>query len=925
MQKTKLLLLTLLLALISIGVQAQVFNYTANGREWRFILDTDGTAILVGVMEPAATCSGTLNIPDDVIDNGGVHHTVTHISQAGFYNYKLITEVNIPSSVKTIGESAFSACEGLVAIGMSGVESIRDYAFSNCKNLTNVNMAPKTIGNGVFSNCKNLASVDLSGVESLGDGAFVWSGVTSVTFGHNLTEIPSNAFAETPLVSITIPSEVTTIGQSAFQNCQNLVSVNLPDGLTTIGDRAFRLCKALTSLTIPSTVTSIGTSIIVESNLNYTNIHYPSSLLKQIIENGSFMGTDWVGTTFDIPSDVTKIGREAFHGCTSWTKTNLTLENLPVGFGAFWGCTGLTGTLTLKDCTFEKSNQESAAFKDTKFNHLVLGTNNETLDMSDIRTIFGSVSTYPDYNVFLTYRNANGEPEDIDLTILEGPKEIMGTSFWYWLKNVHFPNTDTSIGGFFSCCGITNVHFPTGLKTIKYGAFGGCGLLTLDGEFPSSVERIEAGAFSGCSKLHGDARNFLPTSLKSLGTGAFANCSGITGEAVIPPLLPVLEDDYALMPGNPFVNTGVYGLRLGVQEKFFKPYESGNIMADWQQAKGLLYVDARDCKVALTNDKGEPNTAYKFSRTYESNRYRNFTTASINTLIYLPSEAKFNDPALPVKTFDERFSRSTSATFNPQQDASGENFIMDGKCKYFYVADGYPYRVPIAFTALEAQYDREFNVTDGKAVSTLYLPYPTDLPAGMRAYYLTKKGFDVNGDKAFIFLPVADGTRLEANKPYIVQITDGQPHKLPVMHNVEVPVSPGSEASGVMATNDTDWKFYGTTERIDNADAYAKKAFYLNGNKWWQVQNGVENDYIAPFRCFVSSPTGAAAARSFVMVLEDDSSVTGIRQLEGETQDAIRSGRYPFYSVDGRLMGRDYDALERGQIYIVNGKKFYKF
>ena len=38
----------------------------------------------------------------------------------------------------------------------------------------------------------------------------------------------------------------------------------------------------------------------------------------------------------------------------------------------------------------------------------------------------------------------------------------------------------------------------------------------------------------------------------------------------------------------------------------------------------------------------------------------------------------------------------------------------------------------------------------------------------------------------------------------------------------------------------------------------------------------------------------------------------------------IRSGRYEFYSVDGLRIGRDYNQLKSGQIYIVNGKKFYK-
>ena len=237
-----------------------------------------------------------------------------------------------------------------------------------------------------------------------------------------------------------------------------------------------------------------------------------------------------------------------------------------------------------------------------------------------------------------------------------------------------------------------------------------------------------------------------------------------------------------------------------------------------------------------------------------------------------------------------------------------DNWIHGGVCDQLTVADGEDFESPYSFTATKADYKRTFDNIAGKAVSTLYLPYPTDLPNGMRAYTLIRKGFDENGDK-----------------PYLVQITDGASHTLPTMHNVTVPATPDIESTAVMASADSDWKFYGTTLRIKNDKAYAKKAYYLNGNKWWAVQNGVTNDYIAPFRCFISSPTGAVPAKSFLMVLdEEDNNTTGIKSLENKTNEDIKSGKYPFYSVDGKLMGNDYNTLESGQIYIVNGKKFYK-
>jgi len=91
------------------------------------------------------------------------------------------------------------------------------------------------------------------------------------------------------------------------------------------------------------------------------------------------------------------------------------------------------------------------------------------------------------------------------------------------------------------------------------------------------------------------------------------------------------------------------------------------------------------------------------------------------------------------------------------------------------------------------------------------------------------------------------------------------------------------------------------------------------------VQNGVANDYIAALRCFISSPTNATPAKSFLMVLDDDHTTTDIHQLERDTETDVKSGRYTYYSIDGKRMGTDYEALESGQIYVVNGKKFYKF
>ena len=81
-------------------------------------------------------------------------------------------------------------------------------------------------------------------------------------------------------------------------------------------------------------------------------------------------------------------------------------------------------------------------------------------------------------------------------------------------------------------------------------------------------------------------------------------------------------------------------------------------------------------------------------------------------------------------------------------------------------------------------------------------PYPTDLSDSLPAHALRFKGFHIDGNSAFHFEPLPAGNRLEANRPYLVQITAVRNHRFSVMHNAEVPVTPNIETSSVMAAAD---------------------------------------------------------------------------------------------------------------------------
>ena len=109
-------------------------------------------------------------------------------------------------------------------------------AFKNCSSLENIEIPSSvtSIGGAAFSGCRSLVSIEIpSSVTSIGGFAFQdCSLLETVTFeeGSQLTSIGNTAFVDcSQLASIEIPSSVTSIGSSAFNRCSNLTSVTFAD------------------------------------------------------------------------------------------------------------------------------------------------------------------------------------------------------------------------------------------------------------------------------------------------------------------------------------------------------------------------------------------------------------------------------------------------------------------------------------------------------------------------------------------------------------------------------------------------------------------------------------------------------------------------------------------------------------------------
>lgn len=140
-----------------------------------------------------------------------------------------------------------------------GVWNTGEYSFSDCTNLTEVELASSvtTIGDGAFSGCTGLTSIRFPDtLDHIGSGAFSGcTGLTELAFPNSLEDIGSWAFARcTGLTEVVFPAHAP-VGTQAFTACEGLRKVVLPDK-NAVGQSAFAFCTSLTEVYWPLGLTS---------------------------------------------------------------------------------------------------------------------------------------------------------------------------------------------------------------------------------------------------------------------------------------------------------------------------------------------------------------------------------------------------------------------------------------------------------------------------------------------------------------------------------------------------------------------------------------------------------------------------------------------------------------------------------------------
>lgn len=194
----------------------------------------------------------------------------------GVFNDSGLKSFTFPASTTAIGESMFYNCKNLESITIpSKVTSIESSAFygTALKNVT-IPASVTKIGEMAFANCKSLEQIKISGtVTSFSSNAFDnCTALAKIELPDTAMQLDAGLFSETAFYnnSANWENDMLYIGKHFIATKISSKHVIIKDGTKTIAGNSLRRPS---SVTIPTSVTLIGNSAITSSS-NISAVYY---------------------------------------------------------------------------------------------------------------------------------------------------------------------------------------------------------------------------------------------------------------------------------------------------------------------------------------------------------------------------------------------------------------------------------------------------------------------------------------------------------------------------------------------------------------------------------------------------------------------------------------------------------------------------
>ena len=424
-------------------------------------------------------------------------------------------------------------------IGGVKVAKIGDRAFENASGLQTVTFSNNVteIGAYAFSGCVALMKINPIEV----DGS-----VKNITL-DGITAIGAYAFSGCSFTEIELPNTIQSLSNGIFENCKQLVTIRLGT-INKVGEAAFAGCSSLSSILLTGTATTLGANAFRDCT-SLTSVLLPSNLTT--IGSGAFANCTSLSSLL-LPMSITSIGDEAFMGCTALTTlANYTaLTKLSsIGAYAFSGCEKLTtigvpsSVKSIGDYAFENCLKLESVSLSSSITSIADGTFKgcSYLKMISVSSPLKSIGK----EAFSGCRRLSG------ITLTESLISIgdyafencitissltFGSKITYMgqyafkgctrLSSASIPTGITVIseGLFDGCLALSKINWHNGITEIRARAFAGCQALSFD-DFPSSCAIIEAEAFVGCQAIQSLSINQV---LTMIGSRAFADCISLS-------------------------------------------------------------------------------------------------------------------------------------------------------------------------------------------------------------------------------------------------------------------------------------------------------------------------------------------------------------------------------------------------------------
>lgn len=257
-----------------------------------------------------------------------------------------------------------------------------------------------------------------------------------------------------------------------------------------------------------------------------------------------------------------------------------------------------------------------------------------------------------------------------------------------------------------------------------------------------------------------------------------------------------------------------------------------------------------------------------------------------------------------------------------------DNQIEDGKCSKLVVTDRYEIKVPYAFKADKALYERNKNYSDKDAAKaqaanskwgTLCLPYPIKNNTNNVKFYKLA-GLKNN----YMHFTPMEVDVIPANTPVLYKRLEGVGSEVKIEEaSVDVPVNT-SYSTNPGESYDS-WQFVGTlttkmfcgkdyknvpegAEKLDGSKEY----YYFKQDKFTHLSK-TGSLIMLPYRAYFTTTAANAKFTTFSIIAMDEEGATDITNLIDN--DAEGDGK--IYDLNGRRVMQPVS----GRLYIVNGQK----